>query len=32
VDTDLIDDQTYFIVECGGQIAGCGGWSRRSTL
>jgi hypothetical protein len=32
VDTELIDDQTYFIVECDGQIAGCGGWSRRATL
>ena len=32
VDTDLIDDQTYFVVECDGQIAGCGGWSRRATL
>ena len=32
VDTELIDDQTYFIVECDGEIAGCGGWSRRATL
>ena len=32
VDTTLIDDQTYFIVECDGEIAGCGGWSRRATL
>jgi len=32
VDTQLIDDQTYFVVECDGQIAGCGGWSRRATL
>ena len=32
VDTELIDDQTYFIVECDGQIAGCGGWSRRQSL
>ena len=32
LDTRLIDDGTYFIVECNGAIAGCGGWSRRNTL
>jgi GNAT superfamily N-acetyltransferase len=32
VDTQLIDDKTYFIVELDGQVAGCGGWSRRATL
>jgi GNAT superfamily N-acetyltransferase len=32
VDTQLIDDGTYFIVEIDGQPAGCGGWSRRATL
>jgi len=32
LDTRLIDDGTYFVVECDGVIAGCGGWSRRSTL
>jgi GNAT superfamily N-acetyltransferase len=32
LDTRLIDDGTYFIVECDGAIAGCGGWSRRNTL
>jgi GNAT superfamily N-acetyltransferase len=32
LDTQLIDDGTYFIVEIDGQLAGCGGWSRRATL
>ena len=32
IDTQLVDDGTYFVVECDGQIAGCGGWSRRATL
>lgn len=32
LDTQLIDDETYFVVECDGQLAGCGGWSRRATL
>ena len=32
IDTQLIDDDTYFVVECDGDIAGCGGWSRRATL
>lgn len=32
LDTQLIDDGTYFVVECEGDIAGCGGWSRRATL
>jgi GNAT superfamily N-acetyltransferase len=32
IDTQLIDDGTYFVVEANGQIAGCGGWSRRATL
>ena len=32
VDTQLIRDGSYFVVECGGRIAGCGGWSRRRTL
>jgi GNAT superfamily N-acetyltransferase len=32
LDTQLIDDETYFIVETAGSLAGCGGWSRRTTL
>ena len=32
LDTQLIDDETYFIVEADGQLAGCGGWSRRATM
>jgi GNAT superfamily N-acetyltransferase len=32
VDTTLIDDGTYFVVEFGERIAGCGGWSRRATM
>jgi GNAT superfamily N-acetyltransferase len=32
LDTQLVKDGTYFVVECGGRIAGCGGWSWRSTL
>ena len=32
VDTDLIEDGTYFVAESEGELAGCGGWSRRRTL
>jgi len=31
LDTQLIEDATYFIVECDGTLAGSGGWSRRAT-
>jgi GNAT superfamily N-acetyltransferase len=31
-DQQLIDDGTYYVVECDGELAGCGGWSRRATL
>lgn len=32
LDTQLVLDGTYFVVECEGRMAGCGGWSRRATL
>jgi GNAT superfamily N-acetyltransferase len=32
VDTQLVEDGTYFVVECGDRVAGCGGWSRRATM
>jgi GNAT superfamily N-acetyltransferase len=32
IDTQLVDDGTYFVVELDGRLAGCGGWSRRTTL
>jgi GNAT superfamily N-acetyltransferase len=32
LDTQLIVDGTYYVVEADGRLAGCGGWSRRATL
>jgi GNAT superfamily N-acetyltransferase len=33
IDTQLIEDGTYFVVETpDGDVAGCGGWSRRATM
>jgi GNAT superfamily N-acetyltransferase len=32
LDSQLVRDGTYFVVERDGRIAGCGGWSWRSTL
>ena len=32
LDSQLIQDGTYFVLESGGAVAGCGGWSFRATL
>ena len=32
VDTQLLADRTYFVAEEDDRLAGCGGWSFRSTL
>lgn len=32
VDTQLVQDQTYFIIERDGSLLACGGWSKRATL
>jgi GNAT superfamily N-acetyltransferase len=32
VDSQLLRDETYFVVEDAGKCVGCGGWSFRSTL
>lgn len=32
LDTQLVKDQTYFVIERAGAVAGCGGWSWRATL
>lgn len=31
LDSQLIADRSYFIVEAEGRLAGCGGWSNRAT-
>src|SRR4051794_16078635 len=32
VDTNLIEDGTYFVADRPGELLGCGGWSQRRTL
>ena len=32
VDTQLVRDGSYLVAELDGELAGCGGWSRRRTL
>ena len=32
VDPALLADGTYFVLESGGELIGCGGWSRRDKL
>lgn len=32
IDTNLIGDGTYLIAELGGQMVGCGGWSKRQAM
>ena len=32
IDSMLLDDGTYFVLEAGGEPVGCGGWSRRDKL
>jgi GNAT superfamily N-acetyltransferase len=32
VDSDLIEDGTYFVAEESGKLVGCGGWSKHKTL
>jgi GNAT superfamily N-acetyltransferase len=32
VDTQLIADQTYYVIEENRRLVACGGWSRRATL
>lgn len=32
LDRDLVNDQTYFVVENEGVVVGCGGWSKRGRL
>jgi GNAT superfamily N-acetyltransferase len=32
LDSQLVKDGTYFMIESGSRVAGCGGWSFRATL
>ncbi len=31
IDSQLVDDGTYLVVECDGEVVACGGWSWRRT-
>jgi GNAT superfamily N-acetyltransferase len=32
LDSQLVADRTYLVIQASGVMAGCGGWSRRATL
>ncbi len=32
IDPMLLEDGTYFVIETGGELVACGGWSRRNRL
>lgn len=32
LDPMLVEDRTYFVLEAGGEVVACGGWSRRDKL
>jgi predicted N-acetyltransferase YhbS len=32
VDSQLVEDGTYYVAERDGKVVGCGGWSKRATL
>lgn len=32
VDTELVEDQTYYVIEKDGTYIACGGWSKRETM
>lgn len=32
VDSQLLEDGTYFVIECDGEMVASGGWSKRATL
>jgi GNAT superfamily N-acetyltransferase len=32
VDSQLVRDGTYFVVQDGGRVVGCGGWSKRRSI
>ena len=32
VDSQLVEDRSYFLIERAGEVVACGGWSRRATL